>query len=113
MNSELTKNTLDWWEKKRIWYNLIMLVFAVWQIIKEEPDTFSFDETIGVIIYGLGANILYSIGILIELLDEYYLKTFFKLKRFRWFFLIIGTLFSVLYTTLQIKIYYNGPIWIW
>jgi hypothetical protein len=113
MNSELTKNTLDWWEKKRIWYNLIVLIFGVWQIIKEQPDTYNFEDIIGVVIYGLGANILYSIGILIELLDEYYFKTFFKFKRFRWFFLIIGTLFSILYTTWLIKIYYNGPVWTW
>ena len=113
MNRELTKDTLSWWEKKRIWYNLIVLIFGIWQIVKEKPDTFGFEDIKCIIIYGLGANILYSSGILVELLDEYYLKTFFKLKRFRWFFLIVGTLFSVLYSTWLIMIYYNGPIWAW
>jgi hypothetical protein len=113
MEIDLTKNILKWWEKKRIWYNLIMLVFGVWQIILEEPDTFDLADIKCVIIYGIGANLFYSSGILIELLDDYYLKSFFKFKRFRWVFLIIGLLFSLFYSSLAISVYYNGPIWAW
>ena len=113
MNLELTKDTLSWWEKKRVWYNLIVFIFGVWQIIIQYPDTFGFEDIKWIVIYGLGANIFYSIGILIELLDEYYLNTFFKFKRLRWFFLIMGTLISVIYSTWLIVIYYSGPIWAW
>lgn len=111
--TEHSKEILSWWEKKRLWYNLIVLVFGVLQIIKEKPDNFGFVDIKWIITYGLIANVFYSIGILIELLDDYYLKTFFKFKRLRWFFLIIGTLFSVVYITWLIKIFYNGPVWQW
>jgi len=113
MNSELTKNSLSWWEQKRIWYNLVVLLIGVWQIVSEEPETFGFADIKCIIIYGIGANIFYSSGLILELLDEYYFKTFFKFNRFRWLFLILGTLFSIFFVMYAIAIYYNGPIWLW
>lgn len=111
MNNKQATEILEWWEKKRVWYNLIVLLIGIWQIIMEKPEVFGFADIKWIVVYGLGANFCFSLGILIEFLDEYYFKTFFKFKRFRWLFLIVGTIFSVLYTTLLINICFHGPLW--
>ncbi len=113
MNHQLISNSLEWWEKKRIWFNLTVLIFGIWQIFNENPDVFRFNDVICIIIYGIIANVFYSIGILIELLKNCYLNIFLKLVKFRWFFLIFGTIFSITYTFFSIKVYYNGPMFLW
>ncbi|MDC8005102.1 hypothetical protein POV27_13655 [Aureisphaera galaxeae] len=104
------KSSLKWWDNKRVWYNLIVGAVGIGYIINIVPDTFGMTEIIGMFVYGVGANILFSLGILIELYDKVYLNTALKFYKARWVFFIGGTLFSILFTIFQIEVYYFGPI---
>jgi len=61
--------------------------------LKDWPDnSFIASDLIGIIIWGILANILYSTGMIAEILEQYYFKGKLKFHRFRLIFLIIGTL---------------------
>jgi hypothetical protein len=54
-------------------------------------NSFVGSDLIGIILWGILANILYSTGIITEVLEQYYLRGKLKLYRFRLIFFIIGT----------------------
>ncbi|MDG5490034.1 hypothetical protein [Psychroserpens sp. SPM9] len=65
-------------------------------------------ELLGILAWGILANILFSTGILIELLNEYYFNGTLKLQHLRWLFFILGTLLYC-YVTFSYAVFYYSP----
>ncbi len=114
MTIEELKLNIKWWESKRWIFNVAVGTFgilALYRGMSESEYYWSTSDTLGVITWGIGANIFYSLGLLLELFDWYYLKNRIRLKRFRLFFFISGTLFSSLWTYWCAFLYFIGHIW--
>lgn len=110
MTLEELKLDIKWWESKRWIYNVLVGLFgvvAIFNALAEIPYQWTFEDTIGVILWGVGANIFYSIGILLELFDWYYLNNKIRIRKFRLLFLISGTFFSCAYTFWCVLIYFR------
>jgi hypothetical protein len=110
MNTDRLLKTIQWWEKKRVWFNLCLGVVGVYTMITYS-SVMSFDpihDTIGVLVWGVLANILYSSGILLEVINLYYLKNKVNFYMLRYFLIIIGTLLYCLVTFLYAFIYYTS-----
>ncbi|WP_298900292.1 hypothetical protein [uncultured Psychroserpens sp.] len=101
------KSILSWWEPKRIWFNFLVGISGILGMLTGISQ-FEFTDLLGVLAWGILANILFSTGILVEILEDYYFKGKLKLQHFRWTFLVIGTL---LYCTLTFSYaaYYYTP----
>lgn len=106
----ILNNIVKWWEKKRLWFNIILGIIGTGLIIIINPPYFGVQDIIGIILWGIGANIFFSLGILSEIFDLYYLKGRFSSENYRWFFFVIGTLFSCYHTIMTILIYYKQLI---
>ena len=61
-----------WWEKRRWIYNLVVGLTGSFFVFMM-PVVTGFD-ILGIIIYGLTANLFYSLGFLIEVAARYYFK---------------------------------------
>ena len=110
MTENNIKTQIKWWDKKRIWYNIIIAIISIGYIIKIAPESFGIFDVIGILIYVFGANLMFSIGILLELYDYVYLDDKIGFRKAKLLFFIIGTLISVFYTLYQIELYYFGPL---
>lgn len=97
---------LAWWEKKRIWYNLIVGVSGVIPIVLY-ANHFGFVEVFGLAMYGLILNVFYSSGFLIEALNIHYLKQKLQIEYLKYPLLIIGTLISSALTYVWGVIYFT------
>ncbi|MEM9679910.1 MAG: hypothetical protein AAF901_06265 [Bacteroidota bacterium] len=102
--------SLKWWDKKRVWYNVIVGVISIGYLIYINPETFESYDIIGVIIYALGANLFFTLGFLLEMYDATYFKGALRTHKFRMLLFVLGTLFSVVYTIYQVDLYYYGPL---
>lgn len=114
MTIEELKLDIKWWESKRWIFNCAVGLFgsfALYNGLLQCDYNWSFSDTLGVIFWGIGANILYSLGILLELFDWYYLKNRIGIKKFRLLFFIVGLLFSCFWTFWCTFIYFIGHIW--
>ena len=114
MTLEELKLDIKWWESKRGIYNLavgLLGSLALYNGMSQCEYSWSVADTIGVVIWGIGANILYSLGMLLELLDWYYLKNRIGIKNFRALFFIVGLLFSCFWTYWSTFLYFIGHIW--
>lgn len=101
MKIEELKLNIKWWESKRLIYNIaIGLIgsFTIYDGLSRGEYTWTIDDTLGIIFWAIGANIMYSLGILLELFDWYYLKNKLRMIRFRMIFFIIGLLLSCFQT---------------
>ncbi len=101
MTIEELKSNIKWWESKRWIYNLSVGLFGIFTIydgFSRGEYSWTKSDTYGVIWWGIGANVLYSLGILLELFDWYYLKQRLRIKNLRMFLFIIGLLFSCFWT---------------
>lgn len=108
------KSNVKWWESKRWIFNIAVLisgVFAIYIGLSQCEYYWSLEDTFGVVLWVIGANIFYSLGILLELFDWYYLKNKIGIVKFRLFFFVIGTLFSCLWTFFYNWAYFIGHIW--
>jgi hypothetical protein len=65
-------SAFGWWEKRRWIYNIVVGFTGVFFMFLM-PMVTSFD-IIGIVIYGLLANLCYSLGFLIEVVARYYFK---------------------------------------
>tara|TARA_R100001369_G_scaffold31716_3_gene56245 strand:+ start:234 stop:581 length:348 start_codon:yes stop_codon:yes gene_type:complete len=112
MTIEELKSNIKWWESKRWIYNIAVGIFGVFGIydgISRGEYYWTIDDTLGIIIWGIGANIFYSLGVLLEIFDWYYLKNKIGIKRFRMIFFIVGLLFSCLWTLWCSWLYFAKP----
>lgn len=110
MTIEELKSNIKWWESKRLIYNIAVGLFGVFGIYDGLPRVeyfWTIDDSIGIIFWAIGANILYSLGTLLELFDWYYLKNKLRIKRFRMLFFIVGLLFSCIWTLLCCFMYFT------
>ena len=96
-------SSICWWEKKRLLFTIILLVTEVVMMCTNIQGTIEFgisNAIIGSIAYTVAANGFFCLGWVLEVLVKYYYKGKNFLEQFRWFFLIIGVLFSCLYTAI-------------
>ena len=62
-----------WWEKRRLVYNLLMALSGLFAIIL--IGSFYLDDLVVVLLYGVIANLFYSLGFFIEIGARYYFKS--------------------------------------
>lgn len=103
-NLENNGNAIEafsWWEQKRLIYNLIIGLEGLTLLL---IFSFPFVEKLisTIIVYGLIANVFYSIGFLLEMANIYYLKSKLNPEYLRWPLFVLGTLFSMLVTFLLV-----------
>ncbi|SHJ28291.1 hypothetical protein [Aquimarina spongiae] len=113
MTIEELKSNLKWWESKRWIYNVLVGisgVIAIFNALAEIPYQWGLEDTLGIIIWGIGANIFYSLGTLFELFEWYYLNNKIGIKNFRLFFFISGTFVSSIYTFWCVIVYFNDYV---
>ncbi|MBJ6367517.1 hypothetical protein [Snuella sedimenti] len=114
MTLEELRLNIKWWESKRWIYNVLVGLFGIvtiFNVLAESPYQWTFEDTLGIIIWGIGANIFYSLGTLFELFDWYYLNSKIGIKKFRLFFFICGTFLSCIYTCWCVLVYFIGFVW--
>jgi hypothetical protein len=126
LDSEFLKNesnqiytSIKWWEKKRLVFNLIIVgieILVIWMFWRGAIQ-FGIGNTIfWSIAYTITANIFFSIGWGTSVLIDYYglisLKNF---EKFRMFFFIVGTLFSIFLTISLFKdtLFYFQRLYLW
>ena len=96
---------LTWWEGKRIWFNLSVGLSGLIGLFLNSLLFNSF-EIIGIIFYGLFANLLYSVGFLLEVFDNYYFKDRLRLNRFRLLLFLAGTIMLCVITFFMALLFY-------
>lgn len=99
-------HALTWWEKKRIWFNLSVGLSGLIAILLSPQLSLNLDM-IAILVYGLFANLLYSIGFLLEAFDNYYFKDKLKRHRFRQPLFLIGTITFSITTFLMALVFYS------
>ncbi|MCB9222852.1 MAG: hypothetical protein R2780_10935 [Crocinitomicaceae bacterium] len=92
-NDSTVLRIFQWWEKKRIIYNLILGLAGLISMLMISPGFTGF-ELFGIVMWGLFANLCYSIGFLIEMANLYYLKGRYDLSSVRMAFFLFGTGFA-------------------
>jgi hypothetical protein len=100
-NIELLKPIL-WWEKKRLYYNIAVGLTGVlgcisnWDIFESHSIIYAFC----IFLYGLLANICYTLGWASEIYFQIFISKYMDLKieNYRVALFIIGTLFSMAIT---------------
>lgn len=99
--------SINWWEKKRLWFNLIIGILGITCIVTMNNGHFSFSEFLQIILYGLVANIFYTAGIMVEIFNFYYFGGRLNINRLRLFFFMMGTLVTCFTTYIYAFSYYN------
>ena len=102
----LLNETIVWWEKQRIIFNIFVGISGLLSLIIVSPYFFGIAEIIGVLIWGIIANILYSSGILIEIFNLYYFNSKVNLFKFRFGFYVFGSLLYCLVTFVYPFLYF-------
>lgn len=112
LNTDRLILTIKAWEKQRIWFNVSVGIAGIYSIIPYWDDfTYRlFWNITGVLIWGLLANILYSTGILLEIIDSYYFKGKVNFYRFRHLFWVLGTLMYCLLTLAYTNAYLSNIV---
>ena len=113
MTLEQLKSNIKWWESKRWVYNILVGLsggLGLFKMLTATTYDWSYCDTLVIIIWGIGANLFYSLGTLLELFDWYYLNNRLRLQRFRELLLVLGTAFSCLYTYGSVLIYFISSV---
>ena len=100
---------LAWWEKKRILFN-VLVGFSGTIGILMNLSLFHTNDIILIIFYGLFANLMFSMGFLLEVFDDYYFKSKLKLQSFRLVLFLIGSIFSCIITFVMAVMFYTFNI---
>jgi hypothetical protein len=99
--------SINWWERKRLVFNLILIGVEILIIsfFWRGAIQFGIGNTIfWSIAYTIAANIFFSIGWGISVLIDYYNLKFLKnIEKLRMFFFILGILFSIFLTIALFK----------
>ncbi|GAB5564588.1 MAG: hypothetical protein Wins2KO_16510 [Winogradskyella sp.] len=114
MTIDNLKSNVQWWESKRWIYNLLVGligIVAIYFAISEKPYDWKILDTLSVLFWGIGANLFYSFGTLIELFDWYYFNNKLSVKKLRLLFFILGTGFSCLYSFWFVMVTHFGANW--
>lgn len=112
MTIEELKLNIKWWESKRWVYNFfvgLFGLFAIYDGLSREIYSWTKWDTLGIVYWAVGANIMYSLGILLELFDWYYMRNRIGIKKFRMIFFIIGLIFSCCWTLWCGWMYFAKP----
>ncbi|WP_103072331.1 hypothetical protein [Aquimarina sediminis] len=108
MTLEDLKTNIKWWESKRWIFNIavgLSGIYGIYDFLGSIDYQWTTGDTIGVILWGIGANIFYSLGTLMELFDWYYFKNKIKITEgLRYILFIGGVLFSSFWTLWNIVI---------
>ena len=95
-------NLVDWWERKRLVFNLTIIAIIVYEVFFFWEETVRFgiiDAIIGSIAYIIAANVFFSIGWGLNVLIVFYKLTFLSsYEKYKMAFLVVGVLFSILVT---------------
>ncbi|WP_043706354.1 hypothetical protein [Tenacibaculum ovolyticum] len=104
-------DAIKWWESKRWVFNSLVGLSGVFGIVKgihvATENIFVVSDILGIILSGIIANIFYSSGILVEILDNYYFNNKLKMERFREVFLVLGCISYCIYAYICTYFYYN------
>lgn len=103
------KSTIKFWESKRWIFNLLVGfsgVIGLYNGSSTVDHYWSSHDLIGIIRYAIIANIFYSLGMVFELLEWYYLKGKLGLGKYRLVLFILGTIFSCILTWVLARIYF-------
>lgn len=88
-----------WWEKRRLAYNLIIGATGVICVFILSLIPFlELTDLIGIVAYGIIANMFYSSGFLIEVAAKHYFRSKMDFTEKRKIFFAIGLILSVLIT---------------
>ncbi|WP_420574107.1 hypothetical protein [Kordia sp.] len=112
MNYTVLRATISWWEQKRIAFNFFVGITGVIAVLAFIPHTFGMEDAIGIILWGIMANVLYSTGILLEVINQYHLKGKLNIFQFRMLFFIVGTFTYMLATWVYTGLYYNPSLFV-
>lgn len=64
---------IKWWEKRRVWFNVAVGLSGLISILFLFP-MFNLYDILGIIFYGIAANVFYSFGFVLEALNLHYLN---------------------------------------
>ena len=98
-----------WWEKKRILFNFLVGFSGIIGVFLNF-QFFDWNDIFLIIFYGLFVNLMYSIGFLLEVFDDYYFKSKLKLHSFRLVLFLIGSIFSCIITFVMAVVFYTFNI---
>ena len=94
-----------WWERMRWIFNLAVGLVGV-AVIIANARYWMFADMIGLVVYGLFANLFYLLGFWLEMVDQHFLKGRLGLIHFRLALFLIGTGGSMLLTGFAVWAYY-------
>lgn len=91
---------VEWWEKKRYLYNIILIAFLIFMLISLR-GYYGFTLSVpGAIIQAIGfvifGNIFYTIGWAGGVLRHYYYSSYPLSNTGRWMLFVLGCLFSIM-----------------
>jgi hypothetical protein len=93
---------IAWWEQKRLWYNLMLIVLELVICVYCYEVLLHRFGTIAAIFlsfcYTIAANAFYCMGWGVEILAYYYFPKLFPIGRLSHIFLFLGLLFSICLT---------------
>lgn len=111
MTLETLKTNIKWWESKRWIFNLLVGLVGIYGIydgLQGINYKWTSADTIGVIVWGIGGNVFYSLGTLLEVYDWYYFKNRIQINNGLRFVLFIGgILFSCFWTLWNTVAYFK------
>ena len=108
LDTEMSLNThetlieiVDWWEKKRLSYTILVIATEVilMTLYWEGTKNFGIQNAIfQSFLYTLAANFFYTLGWIVEIFINYYFRRLRTNSNFRLILFVIGTLFSIILT---------------
>lgn len=110
MSTQVLRSNIQWWESRRLIFNLAVGVvgsYAIYEGMSGKDYNWSVYDTLGVLWWGIGANIFYSLGLLVEIFDWYYFKNKLGLRNLRLFLFISGLVLSCMWTFWSTLIYFS------
>ncbi len=108
----VVKEMILWWEKRRLLYNAFLIIPATLLIIHfwnyPMRTIIGGDHIIlDVVLLIFGANVFYTLGWGFGVVNYYLFKSSGLSDWIRWSFFVLGTLFSLLWTTFYIVIKFD------
>ena len=99
---------IRWWEKKRILFNIVVGAAGLLTLFLAPFGLFAFD-IFGIVAWGLMANLMYSVGLLLEVFDKHYFNSAFKFYKYRMVLFVLGLMAYTGVTLLFGMVYFTYP----